>query len=85
MAIFNKFAYVYNCLKMKSKEEVLVRLNEIQKDVAVLEEQTQAELNKAWLNRNMRLLMFLRREQDILRFGMIQLEWMVAVNEKDLS
>ena len=65
---------------MRNRAEVLSRLDEIKANVALLEEKIEAELKKTWLNRNGRLLLFLNREQNILKFALTQLEWLLAEN-----
>lgn len=58
---------------MRSTEEILLRLSDIRRDVILVEGQMQAKLKKAWNNRDIKFLLFLRREQEILRFSIGQI------------
>jgi hypothetical protein len=63
---------------MKTKEEVLVRIKELQDNISLIDSKLSEEMSKGVYKRDYRLLRFLNRELGIWEMAVFQLEWFIG-------
>lgn len=62
---------------MKSREEILRKLNQLQDELLNLERKRDEELSKPIPNRSWRLFLFLNREHSAYQMAINEIEWIL--------
>lgn len=62
---------------MKSKEEILQRLDLISQNISLLDSIIEQEMKKTIVKRRVKYLLFLSKEKSIYDFARQQIEWIV--------
>jgi hypothetical protein len=67
---------------MRSEQEVKVKMEEFQGNLALTLEKTAEELKKPYHERNRGLLWFLHKEKCVLEFALSGMKWMLSEQEE---
>lgn len=63
---------------MKSRQEIIGRIDELRTRILLIEQSIQREMEKEFDQRDYVLLKFLNREQNVYEFGILQIEWILS-------
>ena len=66
---------------MKCETEIINRMEELHKNLGLIEEKLKEELGKHFSKRNTRLLWFLDKEKSVWESALQQLQWTLSDNE----
>ena len=62
---------------MKNEASILLRINELKARSDLLKVRLEEEVKKEFSERDLRLIRFLKKEQDVHAFALSQLEWLI--------
>lgn len=63
---------------MKQTSEITERIAEFKEKIRIVDEKLNEELQKNHRKRNLRLMKFLKKEQEVWGMGLSQLEWFLT-------
>jgi hypothetical protein len=62
---------------MRTEAEILLKIEELQHNLAGILERAKEEMRKPYLARDQRLLRFLNREKNVWEYALLQLKWLL--------